>query len=470
MTNLSNVSVNDTHMCVLRKVESENRVKVDFVELKFEFQEQLNELELMANNPNRTVLELQDYVKNSPLRVLERDYNFCNFLDGTYQWMPVAEKISIYDYQSKIAEFEKNKDDSGKSQYTSDKRQAYFNSIKRHVLPYMLQEKYRLLNNDPTVLAYSHRRVGWAAPSFNLNEDLRVDYLTNFGYGMSSYFFTQIYYKGIGILPYSEWVHYYYASTSDIIRYTRRHLLENREWINVMDITAEIYNYAMSNPEDFVKKYIINEVEEMVSGLENILKSSSHYRILYSFFNKNKALYLEGDDLIRFKGEKISGALNFLDQLCRLTSVCGSVAPYIKRIMNCNISVATELGQAIDAKSETLQELESKIKDEQPKWDVLNTKNEKYERERSEMWDTIKKEKEFAENDLNAIRVERDARFTKEHPEYAAFKMEYDTESKVYYDLRSKRGSALSFIKELQSYLDRIEAHKKYIEENNIAA
>ena len=38
-----NVKVNETHMCVLRKEENEDRVKVDFVELKFKHQDQLDD-------------------------------------------------------------------------------------------------------------------------------------------------------------------------------------------------------------------------------------------------------------------------------------------------------------------------------------------------------------------------------------------------------------------------------------------
>ena len=468
--NMYNVKVNETHMCVLRKVENEDRVKVDYVELKFKYQDQLDELERMANNHNRSVLELHDYVKNSPLSALEGDFNFCCFLDGTYQWEPAVRKISRAEYKSKIEEFEKANDENGKIQYASDKRQEYFRDIKKHVLPYMIWEQYNNLANDPSVVAYSHRRVGWSFPSFNLNDDLRVVYLTNFGYGMSSYFFTQIYYKGIGILPYSEWVHYYYANTSDIIKYTRRHLLENDEWTNVMDITADIYNYAVSKPDDFVKHYIVNEVEEMVSGLESILNSTVQYRVQYSYFNKNRALYLEGDDLLRFKGEKISGALNFLDQLTSLAPICDTVNNYIKRIMKCNLSVVPELKNVVISKKKLLDTILKSIGKEQPKWDKLISKNEEYEKIRDEMYDSISKEDAFQEKSWIVIRDERDSRFVNDYPEYAGFKEEYDAEHDLYYSLCAKRDNAQSFIDEIQKYLDKIESHRDYMVENNIAA
>ncbi len=110
--NMNNVKVNETHMCVLRKEENEDKLVVDFIELKFKYQEQFEELESMANNPNRSVLDLQDYVQNSPLRELEGDFNYCSFLDGTYQWMPSVPKITYAEYKSKMKEFDKDNIDS----------------------------------------------------------------------------------------------------------------------------------------------------------------------------------------------------------------------------------------------------------------------------------------------------------------------------------------------------------------------
>ena len=470
MCNLTNVKVNETHMCVLRKEEGEDKLIVDFVELKFKYQELFEELERMANNPNRTVLDLHDFVQNSPLRELEGDFNFCTFLDATYQWILSVPKISYVEYKSKIAEFEKAKDNMQKMQYENAKRQEYLKNIRNHILPFMIQEQYKLLSNDPTIVAYSHRRSGWAFPSFNLNNDLKVVYLTNFGYGMSSYFYTQIYYKGIGILPYSEWVHYRFASTCDIIRYTRRHLLNNNEWIKVMDITSEIYNYAVNNPDDFVKHYIINEVEEMVSGLENILNAQNRYKVLHSFFHKNQALYLEGDDLVRFKGEKISGGLNFLEKLKSLEPVCSDIATYLHRIMSCNLSVIEELASAINSKKNFLEKTELEIENLQPIWDEISDKHNHYKEMQDKLWEEIKKEPEYLDRGYWYIMEECDRRFAKAHPEYAAIKSEYDTTQKSYNDLCAKKSNAISFIEEIQSYLDKIEEYKNYIAENEVAA
>ena len=466
--NMNNVKVNETHMCVLRKEKNEDRVKVDFVELKFKNQDQLEELKRMADNDNRSVLDMQDYVKGSALRRLLLDFDFCSCLSDSYQWIPCLQSISFADYRKEIDEYDKRGDKAGKEAYARDQRQSYYQCIKRRILPAMLEDLSDDLYKDPSVLAYSHRRVGWASPAFNLNDDIKVVYLTNFGYGCASYFFLQIYYKGIGLLPYSQWIHYRKACASDIIRYTRRYHLNNEEWMKTMAFTADTYNSAVGDPASFVQKNILNEVEEMVSGLEKI-QSATSYIAQESFFNPN-TIIITGDDMVRFKGEKISGALGFLDQLQTLAPLTDKVGFYIERIMNCNFSVVAELEEAISGKKKYLETILANIEKEQPKWDKLSSKNDEYNKVRGEMFDAIGEEKEFKEKSWSTISDERDKRFSKEHPEYAAFKTEYDAEHKVYYDLCAKRDHAQSFIEEIQSYLNKIEEHKDYMVENNIAA
>ena len=117
--NLENVMVNETHMCVLRKVENEDRVKVDFVELKFKHQDQLDELKRMADNDNRSVLDMQDYVKGSSLRRLSLDFDFCSCLSDSYQWISCIQPVSFADYQKVIDEYEERGDKAEKEAYAS---------------------------------------------------------------------------------------------------------------------------------------------------------------------------------------------------------------------------------------------------------------------------------------------------------------------------------------------------------------
>ena len=469
MNNLGNARVNETHICVLRRVENEDRVKVDYVEIKPKFQDQLEELKRMADNDNRSVLDLQDYVNGSSLKRFKLDFDFCTCLSDAYQWICCLPEVTFENYQKKMEEFDKNKDSDGKERYVRDERQRYYNRIAARNLPATLEKMYYELGNDPTVLAYSHRRVGWASPDFMLNDDIKVVYLTNFGYGSASYFFLQIFYKGIGILPYSEWVHYRKASTYDIIRYTRRYHLANEEWKKTMQFTADVYNAAVSNPANFIQKNILNEVEEMVSGLETI-QSTSSFKVQESFFNPGNPITISGDELTLFKGEKISGALDFLDELQTLVPITDKVGSYIQRIMNCNHSIIKELVAAIAEKKPKLEELNKRLEELDSKWEELYARENRFYRMRELLRNVLRKEPEYT--DISNYEMDKilAQKFEERHPEYKIYKAEYEEINSICYQLRSKRDSLQSFVDKLKSYLDKIEDHKNYMVEKNIAA
>lgn len=67
----------------------------------------------------------------------------------------------------------------------------------------------------------------------------------------------------------------------------------------------------------------------MVKGLERMLNENKSYQVLNSYFFRSKPIYLMGRKLVRFKGEKISGALMFLEKLKDLHSIYSDIEFYI---------------------------------------------------------------------------------------------------------------------------------------------
>ena len=94
-------------------------------------------------------------------------------------------------------ENEREIENNRKQNFINSKRTNFYTKIEKHVLPYLLECTYNKLEGNKSVLAFSHRRIGWSKPEFRLSNELSVIYKTNFGYGASSYFFTNIKYKGI---------------------------------------------------------------------------------------------------------------------------------------------------------------------------------------------------------------------------------------------------------------------------------
>lgn len=294
--NFSEVIINKTHICVLRKNGVE--LIVDKIPLEFEYSLELKELEILAANPNRTSYELEEFVSNSPLHVLLRNFNYCENLRGSYQGLG---RYDLESYDSYLEEHQKQKstllisfpNESNEliqqrlNEKIALKRNLVLENITNRVVPYLLDKYNKLNEQNQEIVAFSHRRHGFSFPEFQLNDDFKVVFKTNFGYGQSSYFYTNITYKGIELLPFSDWIRYRFADKADIIRYTRRYPLDNNSWLMTMNFTAELFNDSVNNPNQFIEKWIISECFEMVSGLELLLNRDKNHEIIQSYFFPN---------------------------------------------------------------------------------------------------------------------------------------------------------------------------------------
>ena len=479
---LDKIEVNETHICVLRKRDGEDEVFVDFVELKFLNNNQLVELKEMSENENRSVLELIDYIENSNLNDLTKSFNFCKSLGGAFQSCSWIQKISYSEYHKLLDEYElkireaetqedKDKVKERKQDFIRSKRESFYKQIESHVIPYLLECKYAKLEKDDSILAFSHRRIGWSKPEFYLSDDLSVIYKTNFGYGSSSYFYTHIKYKGIDILPYSDWIRYQYVQKEEIIRYTRRHLLVNNEWIKTMGFTAEMYNSSVQDPSSFVENWIINEVDEMVKGLERILNENKNYQVLNSYFHKSEPIYLMGRKLVRFKGEKISGALIFLGKLKELQSIYNEIELYIERIMKCNMDIYPKLILEIKQMNNELDDLNKKLSDILPIWEEYDKKENEYDAIRNEIYENVKIDPQYPNNYIvswNGGKIiyiwkkETERRLIEQNPEYITFNKEYVAVKEKYDKLKDEIGYLSLLIAEFNGYQKTISVYFRH--------
>ncbi len=366
------VKINETHISTLKK--SGKLLEVENIKLKFEFEDNFEELKIMAKNPNRNRCELERFIKNSALKVLLKGFGYCQTLDGVFQGIKPYITIDYTDYKKAVALHKENiklqKKDGKELEYEMEKfnekeKEKVIKELKKRKIAYSLITAYECNNNDDTVFAFSHQEKGFLDPAFKLGDDFNVIYKTNFGYGMSSYFYTCIQYKGIDIIPYSDLIKFKYANTSKIIKYTRNHELENSSWSEAFDLTKNLFNHSVIKPTTFVNEWIINECKEMVSGLEYLL-------------NKNNDHEIKERELLEFKGEKISGSLLFLDKIKELTIFSKEkITSYIERIKNCNLNIYPLLKSEIITLKEELNELDKQVKAMKPNWKIINYKRKK---------------------------------------------------------------------------------------------
>jgi hypothetical protein len=395
----SEIEINETHICVLKSNGYE--LYIDYYPLNFEFKNELAELKRMAENPNRTSYELQEYIENSPLKCLTAYFNYCQNLSEAYQGIGKLDTIDYHLYKRNLVEYKckleiENEDASPEEiqdmidAYQNELRKEILKSIQKRVIPYLLDKAYKGFENQKEILAFSHRRVGFSFPEFQLSKDFKVIFKSNFGYGTASYFYTNIRYKEIDILPYSDWILYRFAEKSDIIRYTRKHQLKNSSWEMTMDFTSNLFNNSLKNPADFVKKWILNECIEMVNGLESLLNKNQKYEVVNSFFNPQSRTTLMGIELLNFKGEKISGALSFLDKIKELKVFTNTIPSLIERIIQCNLSIYHDIITELKIINATIYKLESQIDEIEPKWNMLSKELRGFEEKKFKVMNEFK--------------------------------------------------------------------------------
>ena len=95
------------------------------------------------------------------------------------------------------------------------------------------------LKCDPSNKMFSTENRGFTEYDYKLNNDISFKVKSNFCYGNSSFFFVNITYKDIDILPYSQVVTYYYANMADLIKYTRSYEMERENWERALRFVVE---------------------------------------------------------------------------------------------------------------------------------------------------------------------------------------------------------------------------------------
>ena len=221
-------------------------------------------------------------------------------------------------------------------------------SIKRYLLlrkrAFLLKQTLsKCRNND--VLIYSHRYRGWSSPVITLNNDFSATIATNFGFGYSSYFCNILIYKNIPIIPFSHYVLYRGIDSHQMIRCTCDYPVDDIYWKYALDNIRDFCNNYISGDYDFVKRYFIEQCNKMIDGLNDFLR--------YNIFNlytdldigprlKNdrckdkECVNFCGHTLVEFRGEKIAGALLFIDSLKVLNELIETQTYIDKIILYCN--------------------------------------------------------------------------------------------------------------------------------------
>lgn len=200
--------------------------------LPYEHQDLMDELEGMVKNEDKTIADLFTFASGSDLSELMDcgDEKFYLQLDKDKFWEELLSK-------------------------TYPKRQEL---------------TMKFVKMDKSIVAYSDMREGWISKEFQLDDDFKVGFSTNFGYGTKAYFYVLLEYKNIPVLlgPY-----YPKNSASDLSEYNARYRTEPYlsecctlklqpdfiEYKKAMDGIAEIYNAIVKDMEESIQAIVLNK-------------------------------------------------------------------------------------------------------------------------------------------------------------------------------------------------------------------
>ena len=235
----------------------------------------LDKLKEMGENPNRTLLDMQQCFQR--VFYQQRYFDVCMPYSYSASYISGVSYPNIlkYDEYNKLLSEERcrlqkifcdnERVERELMQYKDRLKSDFLSKSSRYINGYHFSKTRLEISNKNEAVMWSSEAIGWTYYSYKVNDDFVVSISTNFGYGYSSYFILSMKYKDIDILPYSAIIHYYYANIFELRRYTRQYNLERESWNVAFDFVVESVNMAKNNPERFINYFIINEIMNMQS-------------------------------------------------------------------------------------------------------------------------------------------------------------------------------------------------------------
>jgi hypothetical protein len=456
--------INEELICTLVKNQTTNQIEVGYVQIQNSLIRPIDEFLKLCDDPNTSLNDLIAYIrKTTELNLLTAHYKYCVSLRRPYQAFSVNNQDTIIQITNRQQLIQTN-NSLNPDNYNPDKKIAeYKQELKEQYLlwskAFAINKTYRICHEDKSILTFSHRLDGWSNPLYQLTPNFSVEIKTNFGYGNASYFYTKLKYKNIEISPFSEWIEYEFAQFSEIVRYTQSHLLENKYWLEAMNFSKDACNLSMTDEVKFVEKYVIDECEKMVIGLEEIFNKDH-----FSFKDREKKQYSvdkKGHLLTEFQGEKISGALDFISKILEFEKIA-EIKSFIQRIEICNRKIKPILIEELKIIKVKLSNFNSEMTVLKPKYLVIVEKNQFYIKEKTELQRQMTASKQFNPLQYNSLQIDMTKvhlEFNAKFPEFEEFQKEFKSVSDNYRILTQQIQNLTKLFDNITTYNNKISNH-----------
>ena len=464
----------------------------------------IEEIEAMKKNDNRTLLDVQLlFTKKFPKEAFRDnyfDYLYPSSYGSAYVNGASYPEILTYDeykknledteqyyrsekyllqYSDKKLELQKLKKSSEYNyikkvkELVNEKMCKYINDLRKHfkyqkfIFAYSYTNHLKKIISDSKVKMWSTDQIGWKEFEYIINDDITIYVDTNFGYGSASYFYCNLKYKNINILPYTDIIKYYYVEMTDFIRHTRSYALTRESWKQVFEFVVQKVNMAKHEPELFIN-WIVNEIEEMMKGIRKIMNSPTgivetyleikpidigSYKICRncSIIDKKDYEVLPNEKVIAFKVEKITGCLYLLENLKGLVELAPVITPYIREIEQMNIQIQPEIDTHIKNLNNDICKLNKDLKQLIKEIEKLSPVLDIHKKNIEALRQLTKKDKGYLPSIQNTK-----AEYIKGHPECVKLEMEVSNLMQQKNKLHEHINRRDRFLKILQECKDRI--------------
>lgn len=435
-----NLTINKDYIGFV-SVSKDNKLAYHRQTIDNPYQELLGTLKDMAKNANQSVLDMQGYfVRDFPQATSPRGFNYCHpyHYEESFIKIPTYPKIVTFDeYQQELdterkrLEDTKTKDiESALKKKQENIKESFLYNCTRYINAFCYTQTLKLLQKDKSNIIFSRETTGWTQynhPIGNTTFQIRG----NFGYGGSAYFYVNLNYKGIDLLPYSDIVKYYCVDTIQFMRYTRSYSLDRDSWNVALNFIVETGNLAESDEVTFIKQWIPNELKQMIEGLERmaenpnlcdkknkIWENETPKRVITvrnsdNWSDKMYTLYPNEFNIVK-QSEKLTTGLQLVQKLKLLLLIYPEVTDAIKRIETINLRlqpewerVISKINQDIKTRQQEIDELITKQHQLEPICQDFEEKlNKKIESECKSLYEEISRIKqrieEFTQNSNSA--------------------------------------------------------------------
>lgn len=372
--------INSDILCILRAKTDTGELWIDSIPIVKDalYQSQLERFLTLFDNENFSISDLLKELRESQnFTKIPSPSDYCVELDRPWQSNPVSLENFTKQYDVLKAFYFKDSDCDRLTERLGELKTELREYVNSKYEAYFIRKTYENCRKEDGILAFSHRRVGFKKFEHNLTEDFSIQFKTNFGYGSVSYFYTQIIYKNLQIVPFSDLINYQFAKLDELVQYSSKHPLRNQSWFEAMEFISQACNISLQSEEEFIMRYVIDQCKDLANGLTRIVNYSNEAGKGHKFFNPDGEfveLRLSGYSLINFQGEKTSDGIKLLKYIRRFEAVA-SIQSFVKSIEDCAKAIMPKLKkeqhrllQAIVALEEPIEALDEKRVDLLEKW------------------------------------------------------------------------------------------------------